>query len=64
MSASNRLCLRSELHDCFSYSFLMMPKKPVARTVRLLSGKLIQPSVHLFSSATEEAFRFFTMIVE
>jgi hypothetical protein len=57
-----RFRLRSELRDRFSYSFLMMPKKPMARTVRFLPGKLVQPAVHLFPSATEEAFRLITMV--
>jgi hypothetical protein len=48
MSASYRLRLRSELRDRFSYSFLMMPKKPVAGTVWFLSGKFVQPPVNLF----------------
>jgi hypothetical protein len=64
MSASYRSRLRSELRDRFSYSRLMMPKESMARTVRLLSGKLVQPAVHLFPSTTEEAFRLITMIVE
>jgi hypothetical protein len=64
MSASYRLRLRSEFRDGISYSFLMMPKEPVARTVRFLPRKFVQPAVHLFPSVTEETFRLITMIVE
>jgi hypothetical protein len=45
-------------------SFLMMPEKSMTRTVWLLAGKLVQPAVHLFPSATKEAFRLITMVFE
>jgi hypothetical protein len=64
MTASYRFRFRSDLRDRFSYFRLMMPKESMARTVRLLSGKLVQPAVRLFPSTTEEAFRLITMIVE
>ena len=47
--------LRSELRDRFVDSLLMMAEKAMTRTVRLPPGKLVQPAVHLFPSATKEA---------
>jgi hypothetical protein len=64
MSASYRLRLGSELRDRLSYSFLMMPKKPMARTVRFLSGKLVQPAVDFFPATTEETPRLIAMVFE
>jgi hypothetical protein len=53
VATSYRLNIRSERRNGFVDSFFMVAEKPVAGTVRFLSGKLVQPPVYLFPPASK-----------